>query len=123
MTNKAILIVEDDRDIRESLQQILELEGYEVLTAANGREGLDVLRGGKQPSMILLDLMMPVMNGWEFLEEQRKDQAISAIPVLVASAFGDRAKSLGTAAFIKKPIELDTLLSTVNSICQPSAAE
>ena len=80
-----ILIVEDDFDIREALTQILEEEGYAVREAANGREALDVA-ARELPSLILLDLMMPVMNGWQFRAEQIKDPRLAPVPVLVISA-------------------------------------
>ncbi|MCM2323081.1 MAG: response regulator [Oligoflexia bacterium] len=115
---KIVLIVEDDLDIRETFRQLLELEGYCVLTASNGKEGLEVLQGPQRPSMVLLDLMMPVMNGWEFLEAQRALPEYSKIPVVVVTAAGkDKEKTVGAAGFIKKPIELDVLLSVVKRYC------
>ena len=77
-----ILVVDDDPDIRDSLREVLEDEGYGTSCVANGREALDFLRSGKRPCVILLDLMMPVMDGWQFLEEQKRDPALAAIPVL-----------------------------------------
>ncbi|MGZ3709088.1 MAG: response regulator, partial [Bdellovibrionota bacterium] len=115
MPCQSILIVEDDTDIRETLQQILELEGYTVLTASNGQEALDLLPQVARPCLILLDLMMPVMNGWEFLELKKKsdDISLATIPVVVVSAAGERAKQIPASGFIKKPIELESLIQSV----------
>jgi CheY-like chemotaxis protein len=117
-----ILIVEDDFDIREALTQILEEEGYVVRGAANGREALDVANEGAAPKLILLDLMMPVMNGWQFRAEQLKDPKLASVPVLVISAdpqVHPKAASLGVAGVLKKPIALDDLLQAVKAHCSP----
>jgi CheY-like chemotaxis protein len=111
-----ILIVEDDHDIREALTQILEDEGYPVRGASNGREALDVAAAGPPPSLILLDLMMPIMNGWQFRAEQMKDARLASVPVLVISAdpnLQPKASALGVAGILKKPIALDDLLSAI----------
>jgi CheY-like chemotaxis protein len=111
-----ILIVEDDFDIREALTQILEDEGFQVRCASNGREALEVATSGPVPRLILLDLMMPVMNGWQFRAEQLKDPRLAAVPVLVISAdphLQSKAAALGVAGLLKKPIALDDLLSAV----------
>src|SRR3712207_6404701 len=92
-----LLVVEDDQDIRETLQQALELEGYQVSTAGNGKEALDILHLADPPSrphLILLDLMMPIMDGWEFLEKARSTNLLSGIPVVIVSAAGERARSV-----------------------------
>lgn len=86
MSGGPILVVEDDSDIRETLQQVLELEGYRVATAANGHEGLAALETGERPSLILLDLMMPVMSGAEMLDHLRTDERLADIPVVVVTA-------------------------------------
>jgi CheY-like chemotaxis protein len=114
---KSILIIEDDRDIRDTLRLILELEGYSPLVAKNGREGFEALQGCARPCLILLDLMMPVMNGWEFLDAHRRDVTIATIPVVVVSAIGEAAARLGAQATIKKPVELDSLLKIVRKYC------
>src|SRR4051812_12376876 len=95
---------------------ILEVEGYEVTSAGNGREALDRLGGGPRPDLILLDLMMPVMTGWEFLDQRKQDPRLAAIPVVILSAVSDVAPdlgSLGAAACITKPIGEDRLLDLV----------
>src|ERR1043165_863029 len=106
---KDILVIEDDEDISDSLRDLLEGEGYRVATAANGREGIDALkRQGRHPCMVLLDLMMPVMNGWQFLEVKGQDQGLAAIPVVVVSAYRDKAASVReeTEGFVTKPIDV-----------------
>ena len=113
-----ILIIEDDDDIREALAQILELEGYSVREAANGREALDISSREPLPSLILLDLMMPVMDGWQFRSEQMKDPTLAKVPVLVISADAgvhEKVASFGAASVLPKPISLDRLLRAVET--------
>ena len=94
-----ILIVEDDEDLREMMAQLLALEGFKAETAANGREALAYLALGDRPDVILLDLMMPVMDGWEFRRQQVTDPALAAVPVVVLSAVEPaRAEALGGPA-------------------------
>ncbi|MET0594658.1 MAG: response regulator [Polyangiaceae bacterium] len=117
-----ILIVEDDDDIREALTQILELEGYVVREAVNGREALELTAKGPTPDLILLDLMMPVMDGWQFRAEQLKDPVLSKVPVVVISADAgvhEKVTTFGAAAVLPKPISLDRLLRAVESLCPP----
>lgn len=115
-----VLLVEDDPDIREALSQILADEGYEVALAGNGREALDMLRSPVLPSLVLLDLMMPVMNGWQFRMAQCADPLLAAIPVVVISADGSaqrEAMALGAEAFLQKPLALNELLTAVARFC------
>jgi CheY-like chemotaxis protein len=118
---KVVLIVDDDRDVREVIQEVLEHANYEALAAANGKEALETLRSNRvKPCVILLDLMMPVMNGWQFRIEQQGDQQLSAIPVVVLSAHVNaerEASDMNAAALLKKPVQLRTLLSTVERFC------
>jgi CheY-like chemotaxis protein len=120
MGNKIdVLIVEDEPDIRESLQEILELEGVRAASAPNGLEALKYLKEN-QPKLILLDLLMPIMNGIEFRKNQALDSTIARVPVVLMSADNstqEKARQLNVN-FIKKPIELDSLLSTVRHYCQ-----
>jgi CheY-like chemotaxis protein len=113
-----VLIVEDDADLREMMAQLLQLEGFPAETVSNGREALDYLQHRDKPDVILLDLMMPVMDGWEFRRRQMEDSAISHVPVIVLSAL-DRARAdgLSGAAFLKKPLDFDRLLELVRRFC------
>jgi CheY-like chemotaxis protein len=114
-----VLIVEDDHDTREMLGHFLELEGYEVEKAANGREALDALRAADDASVILLDLMMPVMDGWQFRAVQRQDESLARIPVVVLTAAGarDRMPPIDADAWLAKPVDLDVLLDTLAPFC------
>lgn len=114
---KGILVVEDDADIRFALEQILELEGYRVFSAANGHEGMQLLQTSERPCLILLDLMMPLMNGWQFMEVQRIDTRISTIPTIVVSAAGDCVQRTTANGYLKKPIDISSLLETVRLYC------
>jgi CheY-like chemotaxis protein len=112
---KTIFVVDDDQDIRDTLTELLQEEGYSVVRASHGGEALRMLREGPRPSLILLDLMMPVMDGWQFRAEQRKDPALASIPVVVISATGkdEKVSTLGAVQFLKKPIRLEQLLEAV----------
>lgn len=114
---QSVLVVEDDIDIRSALQGFLKDEGYNVVTADNGRTGLQMLEKEK-PGLVLLDLMMPVMNGWEFLEEKNHSAANSKVPVLVISAVPGNPSIPGALGFLKKPIDLDRLIDFVELYCQ-----
>jgi CheY-like chemotaxis protein len=121
----AILVVEDDADVRETLVLVLESEGFDVREARDGREALEVLRGGFRPRLILLDLMMPVMNGWEFRAETKRDPQLASIPVVFVSALEpppDRTAALDAAGFLHKPFDLDALLRMVGRVTQQEAA-
>lgn len=114
MSNKKILIVEDDANIRDVLKLALEFEGYEVVSAKNGKEGLDLLLA-TDPGLILLDLMMPVMNGWEFVEHLKQKNLFAKYPVIVVSAYSERAKVIDCKDFVLKPLELEHLLDSVKA--------
>ena len=111
-----ILIVEDDHSIREMLQELFEMEGYQVYAAENGKLALEIL-AKVTPCLVLLDLMMPVMNGWEFLEIQGKSQVLASIPVVVMSAVRESIKPQSVKDFIKKPVDFDVLLDVVKQYC------
>ncbi|NTX02699.1 response regulator [Myxococcus llanfairpwllgwyngyllgogerychwyrndrobwllllantysiliogogogochensis] len=119
---QTLLVVDDDLDIRDALQDAFELEGYSVLLAADGLEALAQLRQeGSRPHLILLDLMMPRMDGFAFREALRHDTALSDIPVVVASAdlhLEAAAKQLDVAGCLRKPLDLHELLSTVKRLSQ-----
>jgi len=116
-----VLIVEDDEDLREMMAQLLTLEGFQTATVANGREALEYLHRAGKPDVILLDLMMPVMDGWEFRRQQQADPAIAPVPVIVLSALDqNRAAILDATAFLKKPLDFDRLLTLVRAHCRTS---
>lgn len=116
-----ILIVEDDLDTREMLGRFLELEGYAVETASNGRQALDRLEEGARACVILLDLMMPVMDGWQFRREQVRNEALASIPVIVVSAAGrERLQQVRADGYLAKPVDLDELLHQIRQFCRPS---
>ena len=119
-----VLIVDDDHDVVESLRDFFEDEGFEVGTAADGRAALDQLRAGLRPCVILLDLMMPRLNGWEFRHEQQQDDDLKDIPIVVVSALplDDAAKGqLGEVDFVPKPPSLPRLLAAVRRHCGAGA--
>lgn len=120
-----ILVVEDDKDIRKNLKRLLESEGYAVDVAENGQIALDVLKGAATlPAVIVLDLMMPVMDGFEFREHQQSTARIANIPVLIMTADGRcdekkiRAKA---AAALRKPADADDILRIVGELCKKRA--
>jgi CheY-like chemotaxis protein len=113
---KTILVVEDDAATREALGLILVSEGFRFLGAANGQEALGLLRSGPHPDLILLDLMMPIMDGWQFRREQSQDSALSAIPVVVLSADGNvqqNATALQAADYLQKPVDVENLIAVI----------
>lgn len=114
---KSILIIEDEKAIQEVLKDAIELEGYNVSTADNGQEGLNILPRMPTPCLILLDLMMPVMNGWQFAEAISKDMVLATIPIVIVTAYGDRAGLIPSKGVLKKPVDLDTLLNVVKKWC------
>ena len=116
-----ILIVEDEPDIRSVMQESLESVGLSILTAANGQEALEKLENNPGVSLILLDLMMPVMNGWQFLSAIDKNPLFKNIPIVVVTVFSDQAKDLNVKGVIKKPFDLNDLLKQVNDILKVTA--
>ena len=116
-----ILVVEDDRDVRESIVDVLEDNDYIARGAGNGADALDQLKdGGVRPCVILLDIMMPVMDGWQFRAAQQTDPELSAIPVVVLTAHTsakEAAEQMKAAGFLKKPVQLSALLSAVERFC------
>src|SRR6185295_890141 len=111
-------------DIAESLCDVLQGEGFEVATAFNGREGLDRLREIGRPCLILLDVMMPVMSGGEFLAALRQDHAFASVPVVIVSAWTNESAQLRAESqgFVKKPISIDALLEATHALCAPEVA-
>jgi CheY-like chemotaxis protein len=122
---KKILVVEDNDDIRDAISEALELEGFSVETARNGKEGLAKLRKSTAPTLVLLDLMMPVMNGWEFLDAQKKDSSLSAHRVVTISAVDpsisiEDPTPLDTDGAIRKPLSLESIWLEVRKHCIPT---
>jgi CheY-like chemotaxis protein len=120
---KHVLVADDDDGIRQAVADALDFEGYQVVTAANGAEALERVRTTR-PAAVVLDLMMPVMDGWEFMEACRREQLCEGIPVLVMSAYqhlADTAPTLGANACIAKPFDLDVLLGAVGRLVEGRA--
>lgn len=110
--SRTILVVDDDQDLLDVTRFVLEGEGHGVLTARNGEEALVLLRAGPLPALVLLDLMMPVMNGWAFLEARAREPALQAIPVLVLTA-SEPEEVPGAVGILRKPFDLDDLINAV----------
>ncbi|MFC0679615.1 response regulator transcription factor [Lysobacter korlensis] len=124
MTHEDILIIDDSADIRDTLRDVFELEGYSVRTAENGRVGLDVLQAGQPPCLVVLDLMMPVMDGWEFLQRLRShgDRKVAAVSVVVVSGasspgeLADLERRYGCSV-LTKPADIGRLLGEAQGCC------
>ena len=114
-----VLIVEDDADLREMMAQMLTLEGFDAETATDGADALGKVGAvGPRPHIILLDMMMPRMDGWTFVERQRSSPAIADIPVVVVSAAPvSLLRGLPVAAVLQKPLNFDQLLATLRTHC------
>jgi CheY-like chemotaxis protein len=119
-SSRLVLVVEDDADFREAVVSALEHAGYEVIAAVNGAAALQLLQWGIVPSVVLLDLMMPVMDGRTFRQHQLADPALASIPVIVLSADADAAElatSPGVRAVLQKPFDLEVLLRELQVLC------
>ncbi|WP_420715218.1 response regulator [Corallococcus sp. BB11-1] len=115
-----ILIVDDEPDLREVVAELLEMEDYAVVQAANGQLALDALAHIQPPCLILLDLMMPVMDGHEFLHRVRDDARLKDLPVLMLTAHPSAKAPPGTVGLLRKPVDITELLGLVARHCQPS---
>jgi CheY-like chemotaxis protein len=120
-SGRNILVVDDDAALRNTLVEILEEEGYRATAASNGMEALEVLRTSEAPpAVILLDMMMPVMDGWTFRAEQQRDPRLSEIPVVIFSAQGnvkEMASQVSASAYLRKPLLLKELLDMIDKFC------
>jgi CheY-like chemotaxis protein len=112
-----VLVVDDNPEIRSSLEEVLGEEGYQVVGVADGQEALDYLTTREEPRVILLDLMMPVMDGWQFRAEQKKNPKLANIPVIVISAMADAAQDIGAERVLSKPLSPEILLRAVKDYC------
>jgi len=113
-----LLLVEDDLDLRDALGEILAGEGYDVVSTGDGLEALRRLQGGLEPSLILLDLILPGMNGWELLEHARGDRTLAGIPVVLMTASTEDAVPFPrAAACLIKPFDVDELIHLVGELC------
>ena len=118
-----VLVVDDEADLQEAIRETLETEGHRTICASNGLEALEHLKGGEPTCVILLDLAMPVMDGYEFRRHQLDDDALAAIPVVVITADGDareKAEKLAAQGFLRKPIRPGDLLDAVTGFCAPA---
>ena len=117
-SRSTVLVVEDDHDIRVSVRNLLEDEGYRVLTVTDGRAALELLEHtAPSPSLIILDLMLPVMDGWQFAERLRALPRLAGIPIVIMSAYQEPPPPEAVVAFVKKPIDTDMLLHVVDRYC------
>src|SRR5207302_646970 len=113
-----VLVVDDSAEIREALAEILGQLGYCVECAANGKEAWDYLHTSPPPALILLDLMMPVMDGWEFRRLQQQDTALAAIPVVIIAGPANEAVPSGAAAYLPRPIDVHHLCDIIARYCR-----
>ena len=113
-----ILVVEDDPEVRSAIRMVLEGEAYEVAESGDGADALAKLRVSPQPSLILLDLMMPGMNGWQFMDEVRVHPGLREVPIIVVSAYGsaDGVRSVGATDYLKKPFEPAELIARADPL-------
>lgn len=122
--NHLVLVVDDEPDIREVMKEALEDAGFTVALAANGAEALSALADGLKPSLILLDLMMPVMDGYEFRVRQWAEPTLASLPILIVSAAGScqaDARRLRARGYLSKPMELSALVRVVSNACAGKA--
>lgn len=125
MSSHRILVVDDDADIRETMIDLIRDQGYEAIGATDGHDALGRLRASsRKPCLILLDLMMPRMDGWQFREVQRKDPALADIPVVVISAYRDshRGTDLGAVDHLDKPVAVESLVELIHRHCPEPGA-
>jgi CheY-like chemotaxis protein len=117
-----ILLAEDDEDLREAMVETLNEAGYSVEAVGNGRDAIEWLEDADHPpKLILLDLMMPIMDGWQFLEARQKTPKVASVPVVVLSASGSFDSTKDTVAFMRKPVAVKPLLDIVATYCAPGA--
>jgi CheY-like chemotaxis protein len=117
IARRAVMIIDDDDAIREALEDVLSDEGYEVVGVSDGQQALDYLHGEKRPNAILVDLWMPVMDGWKFLDALLEDPRLCRIPLVVLTAARDqRARDLRVAEVLTKPVQLQQVLGALERL-------
>ena len=114
------MLIEDDADLAHALAEVLTMEGYRIVYACDGMAALAMLNEQELPDLILLDLMMPKMSGWEFREAQLRNARLAKIPVVVLSVTGERSRPIDAARMVRKPVTLDTLFATVREFAKTS---
>jgi CheY-like chemotaxis protein len=115
-----VLLVEDHPDVRDMMSLALQFAGHHVITAANGQDALELVRH-QRPCVILLDLMMPVMDGWQFCAALEQDRSLREVPLIVISALPDVANRIPAAAHLAKPVDIDGMLALVDEYCRAAA--
>ena len=113
---RTVFVVEDDLDLSDVVAEILRDAGYDVVCAFNGAEALQYLRRNSAPSVMLLDLFMPVMDGWQVLKEVEGDSALSRIPVIVMTAIGQQSPTVPNSRLLRKPMDIDSLIGEVRDV-------
>jgi CheY-like chemotaxis protein len=117
-----ILIVEDDDDLREVVKDLLRDLGYNVATAVNGSDALQYLRTNRPPGLIVLDVMMPVMDGVEFCRRRLRDPALRSIPIFLFTARGQSIANVSAVRVLRKPLVVDEFIDAIRSVVAPAAA-
>jgi CheY-like chemotaxis protein len=120
----AVLVVDDDDATAEALCELLEADGFSAVCVPDGQQALDHMRGGDPVCLVLLDLMMPVMNGFEFRDEQLRDASLSGVPVVIVTADlkpAEKARQLRADGYLSKPISPEALLEITNRFCRSGA--
>ena len=111
----SVMLVDDDEEIRDTITGVLEAEGYTVIGVENGRKALDLLEKKKRPCVVLLDLQMPVMSGWDFLKAVNGMREMEGLPIVVVTSYSEKAD--GARRTIKKPLDVKQLISAVAEFC------
>jgi len=114
---QSILVVDDDEGLRSMIIEFLEIEGFKAQPAMNGKDALQIINSGFRPCLVLLDLMMPVMNGMEFLKNVQQNSDLASLKILVVSANASDSNTQGAIGYVTKPVDLDFLLKTVQTYC------
>jgi CheY-like chemotaxis protein len=112
----SVLVVDDDDEIRDAICGVLEAEGYTTMIAENGERALRAIDNGRRPCVVLLDLMMPVMNGWDFMRAVAAKRDLDDLPVVVVSAYSEKPAP-GAKRILKKPLDVKQLLAAVREFC------